>query len=392
MSEALNTLIDTHRAARDWSISQALPLWGTVGFDRSAGVFEEQLDFDRKVITTVPRRAMVQARQIVVFSSAALDGWYEPGRALALAAADNLIGNYWAKDGKPGYVFSLTRDGRVADAKRDLYAHAFVLFALAWRMRLGASPTIEAAITQVIAYIREAFCAADGEGYVCTLPRPDAIRRQNPHMHLFEAAVEFFEATGNPSGALLADEVRALASRRFIQPETGALLEYFTDDWRQDAAAGAPARSEPGHQMEWAWLLRRHEQLSGKPDTGQVRALIDFALRTGIDPENGRVVDEVDATGQITKASSRSWPHTETVKALAREASHSGDLSRVALLATIYGRLMTAYCSPDLQGGWIDQRDDRDAPSAKVMPASTLYHVHLAIREVERLLKQIGTL
>lgn len=388
MNPDLEELRTVHRAALEWSRTVALPLWGGVGFDASTGHFEEQLDFDRKVVTTVPRRAMVQARQIVVFASAALDGWYPAGADLARFACDRLIERFWAADGKPGFVFSLARDGSVADGRRDLYAHAFILFALAWRHRLGASEDVDKAIEQTLTFVTEAFAAADGEGYVCTLPRPDALRRQNPHMHLFEAAVELLEATGSDSARTLAASIRALAIRRFIRPDTGALLEYFTDDWRVDEHRNAPERAEPGHQMEWAWLLRRHEAIAGLPDDGQAAKLIAFALRAGIDRGTGRVIDEVDGSGAPTKISSRSWPHTETVKAMAREIIATGVDAELPLLIAVYRRLMTAYCVPTLKGGWIDQRDATDAPASKIMPASTLYHVHLAIREVDLLLNK----
>jgi mannose/cellobiose epimerase-like protein (N-acyl-D-glucosamine 2-epimerase family) len=386
MSASVVELAAIHDAAIDWSRKTALPLWSSSGFDAATGQFQEQLGFDRQPVLGIPRRAMVQARQIVVYSSAAIDGWFPTGAELAKLACDRLIERFHAADGKPGYVFSLSPDGHVTDDRRDLYAHAFVLFAMAWRLRLDRAPHVEAAAEQLLAYIHSAFAAPDGEGFVCTLPRPDRIRRQNPHMHLFEAALELAEVTGSKEAFRTAAEIRDLAMRRFIRIENGALLEYFDDDWQIGEAFGAPPRAEPGHQMEWAWLLRRHQKVAAVPDNGVVGALIGFAERFGIDARSGRVIDEVDANGQPTKRTSRSWPHTETVKALALEAHLASDIQVPTMLVECYHRLMTKYCSPVLGGGWIDQLDGDDHPVSKVMPASTLYHVHLAIREVDRLL------
>ena len=83
---------------------------------------------------------MVQARQIYVFSHAALLGWRPEGKVAALQAAHRLIDRYHGVDGSRGWVFSVHPDGAVHDAKRDFYAHAFALFGLAWAYKLAPEP------------------------------------------------------------------------------------------------------------------------------------------------------------------------------------------------------------------------------------------------------------
>ena len=57
---------------RRWVVGQALPLWREAGFDATRGSFVERLTFEGAPHPSAPRRAMVQARQIYVFSHAAL--------------------------------------------------------------------------------------------------------------------------------------------------------------------------------------------------------------------------------------------------------------------------------------------------------------------------------
>ena len=64
-----------------WVVDQALPLWGETGFDAARGAFVERLTFEGAPSSRAPRRAMVQARQIYVFSHAALLGWRPEGKA-----------------------------------------------------------------------------------------------------------------------------------------------------------------------------------------------------------------------------------------------------------------------------------------------------------------------
>ena len=72
---------------RRWVLDQALPLWGGIGFDSARGAFVERLTFEGAPLLSAPRRAMVQGRQIYVFSHAAMLGWWPEGNTIALEAA-----------------------------------------------------------------------------------------------------------------------------------------------------------------------------------------------------------------------------------------------------------------------------------------------------------------
>src|ERR1700733_6763929 len=106
--------IDAERSAarlKRWVVDQALPLWGETGFDSARGSFVERLTFEGEPVHSAPRRAMVQARQIYVFSHAALLGWRPEGKVAALQVAHRLIDRYHGVDGSRGWVFSVHPDG-----------------------------------------------------------------------------------------------------------------------------------------------------------------------------------------------------------------------------------------------------------------------------------------
>ena len=373
------------RRAETWLRETALPLWATRGFDVRAGLFEEQLSFAREPISAVPRRVMVQSRQIAVFASARLSGRFPGGGALAVDTMRRVIERYHEADGRPGWVFSIDREGRVAEGKRDLYAHAFVLFALATVMRVERDAVFEAAVEATLRFLDEAFADSRHGGFWDCLPRPDALRRQNPHMHLFEALIALHETTGRADILERGRGLRDLAVARFLDTETGALREYFSEDWRVHPGPGAGS-VEPGHLFEWAWLLRRWQIASGEDQSAPVGALLRLARRAGLDPAAGRIVDEIGEDGALRRASSRSWPHAEALKALTTEAALSGAAPDPAV-ATILSRLLDVYCRPELGGGWIDHVDEGDRPISTVMPASTLYHLYFGLTSVGDLVR-----
>jgi len=114
---------------RRWAIDRGLPLWAAAGFDRERGRFVERLTMQGAPLLDVPARLLVQARQVYSYALAARRGWHIEARQLMERAFASMVRDYREPDGRAGWVFSIHRDGTVADARRDLYAHAFILLA-----------------------------------------------------------------------------------------------------------------------------------------------------------------------------------------------------------------------------------------------------------------------
>src|SRR3546814_5449526 len=114
------------------------------------------------------------------------------------------------------------------------------------------------------------------------LPLP---RRQNPHMHLLEAFLALYEASGEAHWLARAQSIHDLFRRHFLQQ--GQLVEFFDADWRevpQDGRDGARRLREPGHFFEWAWLLHRLALLTGDAGAAAaMRPLYDRAWEKGVD-------------------------------------------------------------------------------------------------------------
>ncbi|MBN8963856.1 MAG: AGE family epimerase/isomerase [Rhizobiales bacterium] len=371
---------------RTWVRTEALPFWGTVGFDVARGSFVERADFAGAPLLDVPRRAMVQARQIYVFAHAALLDWWPQGRDIALTGAQNLIARYFEPDGRPGWAFSVAADGAVYDARRDLYTHAFALFGLAWAYRLEPRPAFRDIALATLAVLDKHFASPSG-GFHVEHPAELGSMRQNPHMHLFEAMIAWHEASGEGPFLARAGKLRDLMAERFIQPATGILAEYFDGAWQPEP--GARGRiCEPGHHYEWCWLLRRYARLSGQNQDELIATLYSYAGRHGFD-RSGLIVDELLDDGSVHKASRRCWPHTEAIKADAG-AFEAGDTHAAERAARLIERTMATFLGRPVSGGWIDHIDAGGKPMTSFMPASTLYHIMLATAEVDRVWGVVG--
>jgi mannose/cellobiose epimerase-like protein (N-acyl-D-glucosamine 2-epimerase family) len=363
---------------RDWAVQQALPLWASTGFDREHRRFEERLTLRGERIVDVPIRLMVQARQIYCYGLAAQRGWHEGALPLVEAAFQSMIRDYHRRDGADGWVFSVHRDGAVADGKRDLYAHAFVLLAVASYVRATKRHEALEVADETLAYLDRDLRAPAG-GYLDAVPPADALRRQNPHMHVLEGLLSLWAASGEARYLRRAQTIVELFRSRFFQPDHGILAEYF-DVHLKPAPGVTGTICEPGHHYEWVWLLRWFERATGQGLQPFATALYVHADRYGYDGD-GLIVDELRADGTVQLASHRAWPMTEAIKASVAEAAlgRAGAADRAAELA---GRLMDRFLLPI--GGWMDRLDAAGRPAVDFMPASTLYHVLCAVDELDR--------
>ena len=364
----------------DWATGAALPLWATAGFDDAHGRFEERLTLGGERLPDVPLRLMSQARQIHAYALAARRGWHD-GLPLIERAYDAMVRDFHRRDGRAGWVFSIRRDGAVADASRDLYGHAFALLAIASYAAATGRREVLALADETLAFIDSDMAAARGGGFVEQLPPAISPRRQNPHMHLFESLLALSECSGDARYLERADRLFDLFASRFFRSDRGVLGEYFTDDLRPaDGVAGAIV--EPGHHHEWVWLLRRFETASGRDVQPFVDALYGHADRHGFDA-GGMLHGEVLVDGTPRAGLRRIWPVTEAIRSNLIEARHGraqGEGKAAALAVLLRERFLTT----DRAGGWRDKLDHDGRCMNEFMPASTLYHLMGAIDELSR--------
>lgn len=377
----------------DWFRTQAMPLWTTAGVDLTQGGFAEKLNAHGQPVDE-PRRTRVVARQLYVWAVAENLGWPHDTSGLIAHGLDFLLNRLLQADGT--FASSVTPQGQVVNVQFDLYEQAFALFAMAtvYRRRPEAHAELLAVSTRLLAALRAGWGHPMG-GFEESQPRTLPLRA-NPHMHLFEAALQWAEALQGTQAAqadqavqapwcALADELAELALARMVDAPSGLLTELFDGDWRPMPGDDGTL-VEPGHQFEWGWLLVRWGRMRQRPDAlAAAQRMVTLAEARGVCAQRGVAINSMGTDCTWRDANAKLWPQTERIKAWAimaslasdtREASRSLDHCSAAIAG------LMGYLTRPLAGGWYESLNAQGAWSAEPVRASSLYHVVCALETV----------
>lgn len=364
-----------------WLREYALPLWDRQGRDIENGGVFERLSFERSAIASVPRRLLVHARQLYVYSDAHRRGLYSTSLEVSQSCFNALVDHFWMADGEFGFVHSVDASGDISNPSRDAYDHAFALFGLGHFFRATGDDRAIELIHQTMSFVDGVLTAPNGSLYE-NLDH-DLPRRQNPHMHMFEAMLALYEITGDAEYITRADALFDLFEKYFFDGDRGWLLEYFKEDWTPVSVEDQ--RLEPGHFMEWVWLIRLYEKHSGREIGAYADALYENGVTLGLDQDRYQLIDEFNGFGHITQKTRRCWPQTEFIKASFaqflvtnnQKFLNHGWQALSSLFAT-YLKVGENGLPKDSYGGWRDQFDENGHCTVDYMPTSTFYHLYCA--------------
>jgi mannose/cellobiose epimerase-like protein (N-acyl-D-glucosamine 2-epimerase family) len=222
-------------------------------------------------------------------------------------------------------------------------------------------------------------------------------RGQNANMHLCEAHLAAFEASGDAHdldrALLLADHM----TRRQAALAGGLVWEHYDRDWNIDWDYNRenpkhlfrPWGFQPGHQVEWAKLLltlRAHLGARGEAPAWLLptaRQLFDTALRHAWDEEFGGIAYGFAPDGTVCDDDKYFWVQAEAIAAAWRLHEATG----ATAYRDWYDRIW-AYCWEHFvdhrHGAWYRILDRRNAKygDEKSPAGKTDYHTMGACHDV----------
>jgi len=335
-----------------------VPLWQGPGWNADMALPYEALDAAHQPLAPQRYRAMACARQLYLFSS--LIGVVDNAEVRAAALFRSLQRHFHdAEHG--GWFYSIDPQGKPLDQRKDLYTHAFILFACAHYWDKSREPLVESTLNAALEVIGRRFATGDGLYEAC-LDRDwitlETGPLQNPLMHLAEAFLATLAVREDPQTQQALSELCTAMHKRFIEPQQGVLMEKplgAVDNW-----------FEPGHQFEWYFLLESSPLLRGSKLHAALDRTFSFTEQQGVEADTGAVLAMLDPQGHRKDSTQRIWAQAEYLRALTlRPGSESAVLRQ---LQALQQRFLHA-------GGWHECRDDQGEVSRKDMPSTTPYHL-----------------
>ncbi|WP_117397080.1 AGE family epimerase/isomerase [Maritalea myrionectae] len=354
----MNNKMDWKNRLLDWRNNYALPLWTTTGVDGATGMCWEGLDHSGRPLASVERRLRVQARQVYCFSRSTQKAHQELAQNIFRKIMSNCFENV------TGYMASaLTPTGEPKHFVHDLYDLAFVFLAAASLLKANIKVEAELALLERALNRLEAD-AGWHESILRTTPR-----RQNPHMHLFEAMIGLYQVTGSNRFLNFAEQCLELFSNYFLQ-SNGEVFEFFNTDF---VAYTPPKQSvEPGHAMEWIFLLDVYESVTNKRAGIPLELIFSRASETAL--TSGLLPDTVSPL----KTTSRLWPQLEFLKASIVLEKRGAALPKSHTPTSLLEKIWKHYFEGPVRGGWYDKVTEEGNLLSTTMPASSLYHIFCA--------------
>ncbi|MGV8889607.1 MAG: AGE family epimerase/isomerase [Pseudomonas sp.] len=340
-----------------------VPLWQGPGWNADMALPYEALDAEHQPLPPQRYRAMACARQLYLFSS--LIGQVPAAEERAAALFHSLQEHFHdAEHG--GWFYSIDPQGAPLDPRKDLYTHAFILFACAHYWDKVREPLVESVLNAALEVVAQRFATGDGL-YEASLDRDGSSLKsgplQNPLMHLAEA---FLATLSVREDAAVQDALVKLCTalqKRFIDPQHGVLMEKplgAVDNW-----------FEPGHQFEWYFLLESSSLLRGSTLHASLERAFAFTEQLGVDQQTGAVRAMLDLDGHSKDGTQRIWAQAEYLRALTLRPD-----SEVAVL-----RQLQALQQHSLHaGGWYECRDENGDVTRRDMPSTTPYHLATCYR------------
>jgi sulfoquinovose isomerase len=273
-----------------------------------------------------PKELWVNARLVHCFALGSLLG--QPGgHALVRHGLDGLR-RVFHDDEHGGWYWT------AADPRKQAYGHAFVLLAACSAAQAGFDTAdLIAEVTSLLATrFFEPQHNLYSEGLAQDWTDSEAYRGQNPNMHLVEAFMAAFEATGDRAYLERAVPIAERIIAGFAADDGWRIPEHFTATWQpqpefhrdQPRDILRPYGYTPGHSLEWARLLVQLRAQAGAR-TGEshdwmldaARHLFSRAVADGWDPDRTGFVYTVDADGHPVVADRFHWVATEAIGAAA---------------------------------------------------------------------------
>ncbi len=328
--------------------------WWAQHVPDDTGGFWGEIDADDQPVPEAPKSAVLITRLLWFFS--AMARYLPSNEALGLAhrAAAN-IRDHFLDERQSSIVWLLDHQNQVIDTKRQAYAQAFCIYAIAEYYAATGDEAWLAIARRIQADLDTRFWDHEHEGYIEALTAEglppadqrlsdkdmDAPKTMNTHLHVLEGYTRLHAVAPDAQSRAGLKRILRLFADRFVDGENGCLRLFFDMDWTDRTQT----RSF-GHDIEASWLIWEAAEVLGDAALRErvrplVLALAASVRAEGINPIGG-LVNERDASGHIDPHGEW-WGQAEALIGFVNAWQIGGDGAYLDAMAAMWDTLKDRY-------------------------------------------------
>lgn len=376
-----------------------LHFWGSKMVDFENGGFYGQVDGYDQLKKEADKGVILNARILWTYAAAYRVLRDENYRVLANRAWDYLRRKFIDRE-MGGVYWMLNAEGRPIDRKKQIYAQAFAIYALAEYCRIKENPRVLSEAIELFQFIEQYSLDQEYGGYLeafdrewrllddLRLSNKDAneAKTMNTHLHILEAYTNLYRVWPRPKLEWALRKLIRLLLDRFISNQ-GHFHLFFDEQWRLKSH-----EFSYGHDIEGSWLLYEAGEVLG--DRGLLEEIEAVSLRMtdaaleGLDQDGG-LMNEGDASG-IIDTDKHWWPQAEALVGLINARYISKDLKYMGYAEKVWDFTQQKIIDRE-QGEWhwrVNKSGEIIRSEDKAGPWKCPYHNGRAMLElIERLPK-----
>ena len=323
------------------------------------------------------------ARMVHCFAIGSLLG--RPGSDAIVDHGIQYLWNNHRDAQRGGYFWAVDDNGPSDNGRKQAYGHAFALLA-ASSAKLTGHPLADKLLADVTEVIEtkfwEARHGAIAEEFNADWTPISPYHGQNSNMHMTEALMAAFEATGERGYLDKADSIADLIIRRRAGENGFRVAEHFDADWTLDKGylgdqMFRPPGTTPGHWLEWSRLILQLWVLGGKRHDwmpGAAEQLFAQAIALGWDKAQGGFFYNLDWNDQPDMRYKLWWPASEGAAAAAFLIEHRPSAFHETWYRNIWD-VVARHFLDETHGGWHEQLSEDMLPSYSLFKGKgDIYH------------------
>lgn len=369
-ADPLDDLRAHARGFRTQLADQILPYWYDTAIDWHRGGYVLSDDDAKPASPAREKQVVTQARIVWTFAHVHRLGYRSPQRDYLAAARHGyrfLVERFLDAE-RGGYFWKTDLEGRPVNDRKYLYGEAFVLYAFVELHRAGGDPEpLRQALELYRTLQRHAHDRQHGgwgehfnRDWSLITRQDDRIevelaglKSANAHLHWMEALAELYATSLERDVRASLEEALRLNQVHFYPKAPGHAAFHFHPDWQRATGPRSDGLSY-GHNVEFAWLMIRAEQVLGrKPSWAHFEATLDHALEFGFDHERGGLYNRGHDDMPATDTDKVWWSQAEMMAALTDGLRHRPDPRYAKALDQLI-RFLKAYQVDPADGIWLD--------------------------------------